>query len=116
MRWNSIAELRQDDIENIIIKDILELERWIHCKGDIEKDIMIIHAENKIDIYIPKGAERLLNNIEKIVKVKLTCDNIESVDLDITDEQRYKYKQFVIANGFSKIWKDNPYDYNNKEY
>lgn len=116
MRWRSIAEIRKEDIENIIIKYILELERWVQCKGDIEKDIMIIHAENKISIDVPKCAERLLNNIDKTVKIKLTCDDIYSVDLDITDEQRYKYKQFVIANGFSKIWKDNPYDYNDGEY
>ena len=99
MKWRSIAKFNEQFCE-LVVKDILGLEKWLRWDSDIENNKVIIIAEK--------------DGIA--VNFKLTCDNIESVDFDITDKQRYKYKQFAIANGYSEIWKDNPYDFNGGEY
>lgn len=115
MKWRSIANFNEQFCD-LVVKDILELKRWLKCDGNIENDTVIIEAEKEIDIDVPKGAERFLKDVRNTVAIKLTCDNIESVDFNITDEHRYKYKQFVIANGYSKIWKDNPYNFDSEEW
>lgn len=115
MRWRSIAEFNEQFC-NLIVKDILGLKRCLKCESNFKNDTVIIEIEKEIDFDIPKGAERFLKDIKNTVTIKLTCDNIESVDFDITDEHRYKYKQFVVANGYSMIWKDNPYDFGSEEW
>ncbi len=103
MKYKPITDITDQEIEQLW-KDIFNINRITFVKRKVKK--------NEVDVgftttWETGDEQEPYEDIEDTVT--MWSDNFEGPDFAVTTKDYFKYKQFMIAKGYSKYWKDNPY-------
>ncbi len=103
MKYRPITDMTDQEIE-FLWKDILKINKVIYVKRNIEENKIKVEFEStwgegtELDPYF---------DIEDMVIMH--PDKFNEMDYPVNLEEKFKYQQYMIAKGYSKYWKDNPY-------
>jgi hypothetical protein len=103
MKYRPITEMTDKEIE-FLWKDIFQVNKITSIERNIEDNEIVVGFittwgdGTKDDPYI---------DIED--SVIMYSDDFEEPNFPVSSEEKFKYRQYMIAKGYSKYWKDNPY-------
>lgn len=103
--YKLVTEMTNEEI-TLLWKDIFQINKITNIERRPE--------DNEIDITFTMIWECEDDNgnneeVESEDTITMYSDNFENPSFSIKPEDKLKYKQYMIAKGYSSYWKDNPY-------
>lgn len=103
MKYKPITDITDQEIEQLW-KDIFNVDKITFIKRKVKKN----EIEVRFTTTWETGDEQeSYEDIEDTVI--MWSDNFYEPDFLVKLNDYFKYQQFMIAKGYSKYWKDNPY-------
>jgi len=103
MQYKPITDIKDEEIERLW-KDIFQVNKITFIERKIEEN----EVEVKFETTWGSGTEDdPYFDIEDTIT--MYPEKFYEPDFLVTLEDHFKYKQYMIANGYSIYWKDNPY-------
>lgn len=100
MKFKPITDITDQEVERLW-KDIFNIDKITFIKRKVKRNEVKVGFITSWDT----GDEEI--EIEDVIT--MWSDNFEEPDFLVTSKDHFKYQQFMIAKGYSKYWKDNPY-------
>jgi hypothetical protein len=105
MKWKRMSEITDEGIK-FILKDILGIENLGGRENVDDENSILVTILSKWNYTDDDGK---VVEYDQEDEIELTSERIEGNDYPIEREEQYKYKQYMIAKGYSIYWKENPY-------
>lgn len=103
MKYKPITDITDQEIERLW-KDIFDINKITFIERNIKEDEIEVGFTTTWET---GDEQEPYEDIEDTVI--MWSDNFYEPDFAVTQKDHFKYKQFMIAKGYSKYWKDNPY-------
>jgi len=104
MQYKPLTRYMTNEEIEVLWKDIFNINEIIFIERDSNNDRIIV----KFETIWGSGTED--DPYFKVIDmVVMYSDEFEEPDFLVTNAQRFKYKQYMIAKGYSKYWEDNSY-------
>jgi len=103
MKYKPITDMTDQEIE-FLWKDIFQINKIISIERNIE--------ENEIEVSFETTWGDGTDDdpyFEMEDTITMYSDGFSNVDFSINEEDKLKYRQYMIAKGYSMYWKNNPY-------
>lgn len=103
MKYKPITDITDQEIERLW-KDIFDINKITFIERDIKEDEIEVGFTTAWEA---GDEDEPYEEIEDTVIMH--SDSFDEPDFSVNNEDRWKYKQYMIAKGYSRYWKDNPY-------
>lgn len=100
MKYKPITEMTDEEIE-FLWKDIFDVNRITNIERNIDNN------EIEVSFETTWGDKKEQFDVEDTIT--MYSDDFEQPNFSIDSEDVLKYKQYMIAKGYSMYWKDNKY-------
>lgn len=102
MKYKKMSEMKNDEIENL-------LEDMMKKYGVTKCNIIQVNKDEYYNTLSVKFEMKYTNGEIQKETAHLTSSYMEDEFNSGSKEEFYRYKQYMIAKGYSEYWKDNPY-------
>ena len=100
MKYKQITDMTDQEIE-FLWKDIFNVNKIIRIERRIN--------ENEIEVSFETSWGNNDDKIEIEDTVIMYSDDFDEPDFQLAENDKFEYRQYMIAKGYSSYWKDNKY-------